>query len=392
LAEIPGCYPRTRSDSMVCRGFSGCRILPFGGESGSSFAQLVMTKPPILTCLGLATGLLSAAEVPQAEISNGQIRVKLYLPDAGKGYYRATRFDWSGMIFSLEYQGHDFYGPWFHRLDPKVHDFIYLGSEIVAGPCSAATGPAEEFQTRGTALGWDEAKAGGTFIKIGVGVLRKDDQDYSFAKLYEMVDPGKWTVKRLRGSVEFAHELADLSSGYGYLYRKTVRLTRGKPEMVLAHTLKNTGRRTIRTTVYNHNFLVLDGQPPGPDFTIAVPYQIQSRRPPNKDLAEIRGNRVVYLKTLEDRDLVHTGVQGFSDNPRDNEIRIENHHAGVGVRITGDRPLSDNALWSIRTVLAMEPFIAMVIEPGGEFTWKNSYEYFSIPPGRKLGASVKNLQ
>ncbi len=338
-----------------------------------------MTKPPILTCLGLATGLLSAADFPQAQISNGQVRVKLYLPDAGKGYYRATRFDWSGMIFSLDYQGHEYYGPWFDKVDPRVHDFIYEGAEIIAGPCSAATGPAEEFQTKGTALGWDEAKPGGTFIKIGVGVLRKDDKDYSFARLYELVDPGKWTIKTRRTSVEFVHELRDPGSGYGYLYRKTVRLTRGKPEMVLAHTLKNTGRRRIESTVYNHNFLVLDRQPPGPDFTVAVPFQIQSRRPPNTDLAEIRGNRVVYLKALRERDLVHTGVQGFSDNRMDNEIRIENHRQGVGMRITGDHPLSDNALWSIRSVLAMEPFIAMTIEPGGEFTWSSSYEYYSLP-------------
>ena len=47
--------------------------------------------------------LLPAADFPQAEITNGQLRVKLYLPDANSGFYRATRFDWSGMIYSLLY-------------------------------------------------------------------------------------------------------------------------------------------------------------------------------------------------------------------------------------------------------------------------------------------------
>ena len=41
---------------------------------------------------------------PEAQISNGQIRAKLYLPDARRGFYRSTRFDWSGVIASLEYQ------------------------------------------------------------------------------------------------------------------------------------------------------------------------------------------------------------------------------------------------------------------------------------------------
>jgi hypothetical protein len=333
---------------------------------------------------GLAAGRkLSAADPPQATISNSQIRLKLYLPDEKNGYYRGTRFDWSGVIATLEYKGHAYYGPWFDKVDPKVHDYRYVGAEIVASPCSGAVGPVEEFGTNGTALGWGEAKVGGTFIKIGVGVLRKDKADYDFVKQYEIVDPGEWTVKQDGDAVEFTHKLADPSSGYGYIYRKSVRLIEGKPEMVLEHSLKNTGRRTIRSTVYNHNFLVLDKQPPGPDFTIEVPFQIKSPRPPSRDLAEIRGNRIVYLKVLQNEDRVETPVEGFGDSPKDNEIRIENRKVGAGMTIHGDHPLSHVNLWSIRTVLAVEPFIAMSIDPGSELTWKMSYHYYTLAPNPK---------
>ncbi len=102
------------------------------------------------------------------------MRVKLYLPDATNGFYRGTRFDWSGVVADLQYAGHSYYGPWFTQTDPKVSDFVYRGAEIVAGPCSAITGPVEEF----TALGYDEAKPGGTFLKIGVGMLRKPDDSH----------------------------------------------------------------------------------------------------------------------------------------------------------------------------------------------------------------------
>jgi len=340
---------------------------------------LKIAKILALTCMGLAARLLAGADLPQVEIANGQIRAKLYLPDARNGYYRGTRFDWSGVVPSLLYQGHDYYGPWFHRVDPKVHDYVDEGPEIVASPCSAITGPVDEFQTDGKGLGWDEAKSGGTFIKIGIGVLRKDDPTYDHYKLYEIVDPGKWTVRKGRDSVEFTQELADPSSGYGYTYRKTVRLTKDKPDMVLEHSLKNTGRRTIQSTVYNHNFLVLDKQVPGPDFVITVPFQIQSSRPPNPSLAEIRGNRIVYLKALESKEIAATPVLGFGDSPKDHEIRIENSRLGAGMRITGNRPLSNASLWSIRTVLSVEPFVSMTVEPGGEFTWQTMYEYYTLP-------------
>ena len=132
---------------------------------------------------GLAgNGCLPAADFPQAEIANGQMRVKIYLPDSKNGYYRGTRFDWSGVISALEYQGHNYYGPWFDRVDPAVNDFIYDGPSIVASPCSGISGPVEEFSTNHSALGWDEAKVGGTFIKIGVGVLRKDAPRYDYVK------------------------------------------------------------------------------------------------------------------------------------------------------------------------------------------------------------------
>ena len=210
-------------------------------------------------------------------------------------------------------------------------------------------------------------------------MLRKDEGAYDYVKQYEIVDSGKWTVERRRDSVRFTQELTDPSSGYGYIYRKTVRLVEGKPEMVLEHSLRNTGRRTIQSAVYNHNFLVLDKQPPGPDFGITVPFQIQSRLP-SGEFAEIRGNHVVYLKVLQNEARVQTLVEGFDRSPEANDIRIENRRVGAGMRITGDHPLSSLNLWSIRTVLAMEPFIAMTIDPGKEFTWKMSYEYYTLPP------------
>jgi len=338
----------------------------------------MVKKVLVVISLSLSMGL--AAGFPSAEITNGQIRVKIYLPDAKNGFYRATRFDWSGVIYSLIYKGHDYYGPWFNKTDPKVHDFIYEGSDIIAGACSAITGPVDEFGP----VGWDEAKAGGHFIKIGIGALRKPDEGkYDNYTLYEVADPGKWTIKTGRDSVAFTQELADASSGHSYTYRKTVRVSKGKPEMVLEHSLKNVGTRAIRTTVYNHNFLVLDKAPPGPGFEITVPFQIQTERPPNQELARIRGNQIVYIKTLEGRDVVATPVQGFSGTPGDNTIRIENTRLGAGMNIVADRPLSSESLWSIRTVIAMEPFVAVAIEPGSEFTWKATYSYYTLPARAK---------
>ena len=332
---------------------------------------------------GAAAGPTPGA--PKAEITNGVLKARFYLPDAQKGFYRGTRFDWSGVIGSLEYEGHRYYGPWFTKTDPAVNDFLFQGADIIAGPCSAITGPVEEFSTDDQAMGYRQAKPGETFVKIGVGVLRKphDGGEYSRFRLYEIVDPGTWKVRATRDTIEFTQGVTDASSGYGYRYQKTVRLVGGQPEMVIDHRLRNTGERLIESDVYNHNFLVLDGQPPGPDFVLKMPFAIKAARAPDRALAEFRGDQIVYRKVLGAKETVYTDFHGFGPTAADYRFTIENKKAGAGVRITGDRPLSKVALWSIRSVLSLEPFIAMRIEPGREFTWRYTYTYYLTADTRK---------
>ena len=327
------------------------------------------------------------ATPPQAEISNGIVRAKLYLPNTVNGYYRGTRFDWSGVVGDLEYGGHRYYAPWFTRTDPNVRDFIYDGPDIVAGPASAITGPVEEFAP---ALGYEEAKPGGVFVKMGVGVLRKpDNANYDAYKAYDLIDPGKWKVRKSKDSVEFTQEILDPGSGYGYRYRKTVMLVKGKPEMVIGHSLKNIGKLPIQSSVYDHNFLVLDNQPPSPSYTMTFPFQVVTDEHLDKSLAEVRGNQIVYLQTLQGKDRVHTSIKGFSGSPDDYRVRIENTKADAGMTITGDRPLYKMALWSIRSVLAVEPFINISVEPGTEFQWKYTYSYYTLSHSEKSAAGSR---
>ena len=342
-------------------------------------ASLIDAATAGLLSFFLGTALSHGADYPQATISNDQVTAKMYLPDAKEGYYRSTRFDWSGAIYSLQYKGHDFYGPWYDSVDPKVINWVHRDGKIVDGPCGALEGPVDEFQTP---PGWDEAKPGGTFIKIGVGVLRKTEDTYNRYFPYEIVDSGKWTVRKHKDSSEFTQVLSDPVLGYSYIYRKIVRLVKGKPEMVIERSLKNTGRLEIKSEVYDHNFVVLDKQPPGPDFTIKFPFQIETPRPPNRAFVEVRGNQIVYMKQLSGEDQAAVFIQGFSDNAKDSEIVIENRKVGAGMKITGDRPLIRELLWSIRTVLAVEAYVAIDVQPGAEFTWSNTYDYYTLPASK----------
>ena len=61
-----------------------------------------------------------AAEHPSAPFENELIEARVYLPDPENGYYRGTRFDWSGAIYSLEFAGHQYFGEWQESDDPYL--------------------------------------------------------------------------------------------------------------------------------------------------------------------------------------------------------------------------------------------------------------------------------
>ena len=303
----------------------------------------------------------AAAQFPQTEIANAAIRAKLYLPDAQSGYYRATRFDWSGVVAGLEWKGHKYFGQWFDRYDPKIHDAI--------------TGPVEEFLTNNAGLGYDEVKAGESFVRIGVGAVRKaEEPSYGRFRTYEITDPGRWSVKKGKDWIEFTHRLGD-TAGYAYVYRKKVRLDGNR--MVLEHHLKNTGRKAISTSVYNHNFFMLDMQPTGPD--VAVQFRFDPRPVSDlRGLAAIRGKEMVFLQELQRGQTVQTFLEGYGGSVSDYDFRVENRRIGAGVRQTGDRPISKLLLWSIRTTVCPEAYIDLSVPQGKAVSWRIVYEFYEV--------------
>jgi len=321
----------------------------------------------LLLCL--PSCFLLAEDYPKAEISNGLIHAEVLLPDARNGSYRGTRFDWSGVISSLQFSGHEYFGRWYEHHDPKIHDAI--------------TGPVEAFQTNDKGLGYDEAKAGGTFVRIGIGTLRKpEEKDYRPYDTYEIVDPGKWTVGRHKDRIEFTQRLKS-EQGYAYVYRKTVRLVKGKPQLLLEHSLKNTGRKVIETNQYNHNFFVIDHEVVGPDVVVKFVFTPNPTRG-FKDRAEVHGQEIVCPRELERRNGgVFSELEGAGTQVKDYDFRIENLKTGAGVRFTSDQPLQKVNFWAIRTVAVAEPYIELKIEPGKESRWTIRYDFYTMPLAAK---------
>lgn len=314
----------------------------------------------ILTLGSLSFSSIPQKDLPQTEISNGILKALLYLPDTVNGYYRGTRFDWSGNMPSLSYSGHEYFGQWYTKYSPEIHDVIM--------------GPVEDFSP----LGYADAKPGDSFIKIGVGVITKpDDKPYTFSRVYTVKSHGKWIVKAKPDKIQYNHELHD--KDFSYQYNKTIQLVKGKPEMLLVHSLKNTGKRTIETSVYDHNFFIIDKQPVGPGLVFTFPFKLSGEGRGLGDIAKIEENRITFLRTLAARENVFCGgLEGYGQSSKDYNIKIENQNTGAGVRISSDQPLSKLVFWSCPATACSEPYINIKVEPGKEFTWTIRYEFYTL--------------
>jgi hypothetical protein len=330
---------------------------------GAALAQPVQPPPP--RSYPVAEVLKTA---PVVTLRNGHIIMTVALPDRERGFFRGTRFDQAGVVTSLKLGEREFYGPWFERTAPDVLDYTYTADGLVAGPDSAASGPVEEFGQ----IGFEDTKPGGLFLKIGVGLLRKpDDKPYDKYRHYEIADWGQRSVHTTRDSVTLTQTIT--AGPRLYVYEKTLRLVKGKPQMVIDHVLRNTGTNAISTNVYDHNFLRL--VPGNGGIQVAFPFTVAAATPPAADLIRLDGRTMTYLRPMADKERLSFPLTGFGTGASDYDIDITDNATGAGVRMQGDQPITRINIFSIDRVQAVEPYIAVEVPPGGEKRWSYTYTY-----------------
>ncbi len=295
-------------------------------------------------------------QYPSTVISNKEVRMKVYLPDPDKGLYRATRFDWSGVIGSVQYKGHEYFGYWKETHDPTFHEDL--------------TGPVEGYIEPGP--GYAEAETGGGFIRIGVGIIEKvDEPEYNWMKTYKIMDHGTWKIDQGDDWISFTHKI-ETNFGYGYVYTKTINLK--NDGFTIKHTLHNKGEKAIETDQFNHNFFMIDGEQSGTAFQITFPYAI-STEDDLKGYLEISGKELSFISDIENSS-VFLKLDGYSEDPADHKVTVLNRKSGAGVTYTVDKPLARMVFWACETTLCPENSIWISVEPGQQESWTSAYSLF----------------
>lgn len=284
-------------------------------------------------------------------LQRGSTRLEIARPDVAEPYYRGTRFDRTGNILRLEARGHRYVSQWFRTYDPYKHD--------------AVGGPSEEF----TQIGYDAAAPGEGFLKIGVGLLAKEAAPYDRFHLYEVLDPGRTTV---RAGADYA-TFRQVLKGY-YDYSKKVSIP-SDGALRISHRFRNTGPSTLDFHVYSHNFFILDGAPTGQATRFRFPFAPKGHWRTEYDSVALVPDGIAFSRDLREGETVFMGDLHGADPAEGCRFVLENLDNGLRVRAACDRPMDYAVFWSNTEVSCIEPYIHFIVPPGETARWTLDYRF-----------------
>ncbi len=326
---------------------------------------LIMVR--ILALLAVSA-TLSAADPPSTRVRNAHLEMTVMTPDAKIGFYHGSRFDWSGVIRDVKYNTHTMFGKWKGTHNPANHDDI--------------TGPSEEFRIP---LGYDAAKPGEIFLKLGVGTLVKpNDKPYNYATNYKIRHPGLWEITRGDDEICFAQGLLT-DAGYGYKYTKTIDLLDSTAGFTIHHELKNVGTQRIVTDWYNHNFYNIDSDAIGPNYSVIFPFPITAPKPQER-FAEVIAldGAALRFKSPLDKGSIYAELEGWGSDANHHAFSIHHQSSRVTMHVSGTEPVSKFLIWGMKETICPEPYIAIDLPPGETKSWTLTYKFTVGGTGRAI--------
>ncbi|XHR26680.1 MAG: hypothetical protein ACFUZC_12045 [Chthoniobacteraceae bacterium] len=293
----------------------------------------------------LLAGIGRAAPAREYPLGNARFAVTVRAPLEDWVKTEGPRFDISAAVVSA-------------RLD---------GEEYLT-----AQGLADEFNPKWIAPpGYNEARPGEPFLKIGIGnLIRLDRFRYLF---------GKFPVQRLapnrllRASAEEASfsQVFNSGIGYAYTYEKTYRVDPTRATLRIHYKLRNTGAKPLLTEQYNHNWVWLGPAPYG-GYVVRSPFALQPTPDLPFDGLEIRKGHITLTRPVTQPS--HATTLQYVRAWR-NRLRLSNPATGRWVEISGNFPVSRFSLFANAESVCPEVFCQWALAPGKTAEWERTYRF-----------------
>lgn len=318
-----------------------------GRVRGNSLGA-IRTAGALLCWFVCAPFLLAEIPLPPVEaLSNSKLEAVLLLPGSPSSFYAGPRFDHSGIVGFVKSGGHTFIGR-----DSPLGRVYSLGTSV-------------EF------LDPLPLKDEGASIKIGAGYLQVPPGKNK----PELQQPLDWKVTRVPLGVVFQQTLPD-REGWAYVYEKRITLDPQKPVLGITCRFRNTGTRKIRTEVFFHDWLLLDGRAVGPHSVVRLPYLPQITKFKGKHGAQLQDREVRFApgSTTPANEAFFASFD-WENDVKNNRISWRDEEKGIGVTVAGDWAPFKHHLYATGTEICPEPFLLLDLKPGAERIWKLEYSF-----------------
>ena len=289
-------------------------------------------------------------------LKNKNLEIHIDLPLEN---YNFSRFDWTGKIVKVKFQ-------------------TILVSGIERSDCGEEQHFGKGFYNEfgiDTPLGFDEVKIGGWFHKIGIGLLKKDDNQYIFNKAYE-IKPAEF--KTTANSNKIIIECKSQAiNGYSYLLKKEIELF--ESSFVINYFLQNTGAKPIITNEYNHNFVAINKDSIGKNYILKFPFQLKPKlfgEIVNPEQKVDIGQNEIKFNGVPKEQFFFSNLSG--DETVDAGWELINLKNKIGISETGSFKTNKVNLWGWEHVISPELFFNIDINSGQSIKWSRTYNLYKI--------------
>lgn len=288
-------------------------------------------------------------------LKNKNLEVQIDLPDEN---YNLSRFDWTGKIVKVNFK--DIPVSTVENIDHiNEHHF--------------GKGFYNEFDID-TALGFDETEIGDWFHKIGIGLLKKDDETYLFNKAYQ-IKPAKFKIETKLNCIVITCK-SQYANGYSYILEKEILLN--EYNFIIKYNLQNTGIKNISTSEYVHNFIAINEDLIGSNYTLKFPFNLKPERfieTVNTEQKVRLGQKEINFNDVPNEQFFFSNLSGNEEIK--SEWELTNLKSSIKIKETGNFKTSKVNLWGWKHVISPELFFNVSIKPGESSSWSRSYNFYN---------------
>jgi hypothetical protein len=234
--------------------------------------------------------------------------------------------------------------------------------------------------------GYNEGANGAPFLKIGVGILRRDSGAYDFSKTYPIIEPARVTVTWQPDRAHFVQTLTGSANGYSCRLEEDVIVKNDR--LILRYLLRNTGAKPFTTEQYLHNFLSFSGRTVGPSVRLTFPYDfttspaVTAWQPPPKGrtLALASAATVVRIANMiEYTEKVSSVPKIWVYPPQSyagpHRFMVEHTESQQRVTVEASLPAVYVGLWTTDYQISPEQFLIIKLAPGEEIAYSRTYTF-----------------